>query len=103
MAFVDDDGEDVRPAMIWLDERSRKQVDELASQIGADVIHDITGRPVDITPVLYRLAWLKENEPAAFEKTSCFADVQAYLVHKLSGKLENRMVQRRPDGIFRYT
>jgi xylulokinase len=100
VAFVNHDGEDVRPAIIWLDERSRKQVDELACRIGADVIHDITGRPVDITPVLYRLVWLKENEPQAFEKTEYFADVQAYLVYKLTGQWKTGWFSADPMGYF---
>ena len=100
VAFVNHDGEDVRPAIIWLDERSRKQVDALASRIGADVIHDITGRPVDITPVLYRLVWLKENEPQAFEKTEYFADVQAYLVYKLTGQWKTGWFSADPMGYF---
>lgn len=100
VAFVNNDGEDVRPAIVWLDERSRKQVDDLASQIGADVIHELTGRPVDITPVLYRLVWLKENEPQAFEKTEYFADVQAYLVYKLTGQWKTGWFSADPMGYF---
>ncbi|UCF92309.1 MAG: FGGY-family carbohydrate kinase [Desulfobacterales bacterium] len=100
VAFLDEDGQEIRPAMVWLDERSRREVDELASQIGADVIHEITGRPVDTTPALYRLAWLKANEPENFKKTKCFADVQAYLVHKLSGKLKTGWFSADPMGYF---
>ena len=100
LAFLDARGKDVRPAMVWLDERSRKQVADLSSQIGADVIHDITGRPVDTTPALYRLAWLKENEPDAFAKTECFADVQAFLVYKLSGILKTGWFSADPMGYF---
>jgi xylulokinase len=98
--FLDDNGRELRPAMVWLDDRSRKQIDELSFQIGADVIHDITGRPPDLTPALYRLAWLKENEPLVFEKTACFADVQAYLVYKLSGKLNTGWFSADPMGYF---
>jgi xylulokinase len=83
-----------------LDERSRKQVDELACRIGADVIHDITGRPVDITPVLYRLVWLKENEPEAFESTRLFTDVQAYLVYHLTGQWKTGWFSADPMGYF---
>jgi xylulokinase len=100
VACLDNEGEDIRPATVWLDERSRKQVQEMASRIGADVIHDITGRPLDITPVLYRLAWLKENEPRAFEETKIFADVQAYLVNKLSGQYQTGWFSADPMGYF---
>jgi xylulokinase len=100
VAFLDEGGKDNRPAMVWLDERSRKQVEELSSHIGADVIHDITGRPVDITPALYRLAWLKENEPRAFEKTRRFVDVQAYLVYQLSGEWKTGWFSADTMGYF---
>lgn len=100
VAFVNHDAEDVRPAIVWLDERSRKQVDELASRIGADVIHELTGRPVDITPVLYRLVWLKENEPEAFGLTRLFTDVQAYLVYHLSGQWKTGWFSADPMGYF---
>jgi xylulokinase len=100
VAFVNNDGEDIRPAIVWLDERSRQQVDELASRIGADVIHDITGRPVDITPVLYRLAWLKDHEPQAFKSTQRFTDVQAYLVYHLSGEWKTGWFSADPMGYF---
>jgi sugar (pentulose or hexulose) kinase len=100
VAFLDARGEEVRPAIVWLDERSRQQVEDLAARIGADVIHDITGRPVDITPVLYRVAWLKENEPRAFENTACFTDVQGFLVLKLSGKLNTGWFSADPMGYF---
>ena len=100
LAFLDTEGKDIRPAMLWLDERSRKQVADLSSQIGADVIHDITGRPPDTTPALYRLAWLRENEPDAFADTKCFSDVQAFLVYKLSGKLKTGWFSADPLGYF---
>ncbi|MEJ2168569.1 MAG: FGGY-family carbohydrate kinase [Desulfobacterales bacterium] len=100
VAFLDESGQDIRPAMVWLDERSREQVEKLASHIGAEIIHDITGRPVDITPVLYRLAWLKENEPQAFEQTRRFVDVQAYLVYKLSGDWKTGWFSADPMGYF---
>jgi xylulokinase len=100
ITFLDRHGKEVRPAMVWLDERAHGQVVTLAREIGADVIHDITGRPVDITPPLYRVAWLKKNEPAAFEKTAFFTDVHAYLVFKLCGHLKTGWISADPMGYF---
>ncbi len=100
IGFLDHKGEEVRPAMLWLDERSRSQVAALASEIGADVIHNISGRPVDIIPPLYRLAWLRENEPHAFEQTVSFTDVHAYLVFRLCGVLKTSWFSADPMGYF---
>ena len=100
VAFVNEGGNDIRPSIVWLDERSRKQLDELSTAVGADVIHEITGRPVDITPVLYRLLWLKQNEPEAFKMTRRFVDVQAYLVYQLSGLWQTGWFSADPMGYF---
>lgn len=85
LGFFDKDGNPTYPAMLWLDERSRKQVEEFPKQFGAEEIHRITGRPPDMTPCLYRFLWLKENEPSIWNRTAHFLDVQAYLVQKLCG------------------
>ena len=85
LGCFDKDGRATYPAMLWLDERSRKQVAEFPEQFGADNIHRITGRPPDITPCLYRFLWLKENEPSVWARTAFFVDVQAYLVRQLCG------------------
>ncbi len=85
LAFVDSNDDASYPAIVWLDERCREEVKEFSNAFGADEIHRISGRPVDITPCLYRYAWLRKHEPAAWKNTACFVDVQAYLVKKLCG------------------
>lgn len=85
LAFLDAAGRSVRPAITWLDGRSREQVRTFAERIGGDVIHRITGRPPDLTSCLYRFAWLREQERATFDATARFVDVQTYLVRALCG------------------
>ncbi|MCQ0986114.1 xylulokinase [Jiella marina] len=85
MAHLDANGRSVRPATVWLDERAPAEVEELAAALGRKTIHEITGRPVDIIPCLYRLAWMKKNEPDLYEKTALFCDVQTVLVSDLCG------------------
>lgn len=85
IAFLDADGRSVYPAMVWLDERARVEVRDLAEQLGAERIHRITGRHPDLTPCLYRILWMARNRPEAFAATACFADVQATLVSRLCG------------------
>ncbi len=79
------DGEPVRPAILWLDERARIEVRELAETIGTERIHQITGRMPDLTPAFYRMAWVIKNEPDVARRIATFADVQSYLVHRLAG------------------
>jgi len=94
------DGKPVRPAIIWLDERCKGHVDKFASGIGEDRIHQITGKPKDYAPVVYRLAWMKENEKDLFMKVSKFCDVHTCLVYKLTGHYKTSWASADSMGIF---
>jgi xylulokinase len=85
VAFLDNRGEAVHPAITWLDGRARKQLDSVSRALGAETIHRITGRPPNLTTCLFVLAWMRENEPEVFARTACFADVQTFLVQRLAG------------------
>jgi xylulokinase len=97
---LDKDGEPVRPAIVWLDERCKDQVDKFARLIGEDRIHQITGKPKDYAPVAYRLAWMKEHESDLFREVFKFCDVHAYLVHHLAGHYKTSWASADPLGIF---
>src|ERR671925_519299 len=75
-ACVDEDGRAVRPAIVWMDVRATREVDELGS---AD-IHRLTGKPPDTTPALYKLRWLLEHEPETIRRARWVVDVHAFLV-----------------------
>jgi len=94
------DGKPVRPAITWLDERCKDLVDKFAAIIGEDRIHRITGKPKDYAPVVYRLAWMKENEEDLFRKVIKFCDVQTYLVFRLTGHYKTSWASADPMGIY---
>jgi xylulokinase len=97
---LDKDGKPVRPAITWLDERCKSQVNKFAALIGEDRIHKITGKPKDYAPVVYRLAWMRENEKELFRKVAKFCDVHTYLVYKLTGHYKTSWASADPMGIF---
>ena len=68
--------------------------------MGGNRIHEITGRPKDPCPCLYRILWLKKNERKIFDQVNCFADVQSFLVHRLSGEFNTGWISSDPHGMF---
>lgn len=100
VAFLDEHGQALRPGILWLDERARHEVDDLSAELGAETIHRITGRYPDITPCVYSYLWIKRHEPEVFAKTACFADVQTFLVNRLSGGLKTGWISADPMGLF---
>ena len=97
---LDEDGKQLRPAIIWLDERCKDEVEPFARKIGKDRIHRITGKPADYAPVVYRLAWMKKHEPGLFKKIGMVCDVQTYLVRKLTGSFKTSWASADPLGLF---
>ncbi|MFV0493363.1 MAG: xylulokinase [Pseudorhodobacter sp.] len=100
VGFLDADGNSVRPGMVWLDERAAPQVQRLAKAVGSERLHQITGKPIDLTPVAYRLKWMQENEPDNLSRTAQAVDVQGYLVGQLTGKIAASWTSADPFGTF---
>jgi xylulokinase len=97
---LDKDGNPLRPAIIWLDERCKDQVEPFSKAVGKNKIRRITGKPVDYAPVVYRLAWMKKYEPELFEKIHMICDVNSFLVQKLSGSYKTSRSSADPLGVF---
>ena len=100
VAFLDQDGTSLHSAMVWLDERAANEVGGLCEVLGGEKIHKISGKPIDPTPVLYRLKWLSKNKPEVLEKTHRILDVQGYLVFRLTGTAKTSWTSADPFGTF---
>jgi sugar (pentulose or hexulose) kinase len=82
---VDRQGMPLHPALVWLDNRARKQAVELAERLGTQVyLH--TGIPgVNPTWSACKIRWLAQEEPRVFEAAHKFILVQDFIVHRLTG------------------
>jgi xylulokinase len=79
---LDSAGRPLRPAILWLDGRAHEQIAEL----GSPRVHELSGKPPDTTPAIYKLAWLTRHEPAVLRDAVHVGDVQAYLAWRLTGR-----------------
>ena len=94
------EGIPLRPAIVWLDERCKNDVEWFSKKVGQHRIHHITGEPADYAPVVYRLAWMKKHEPALFKKIGMICDVHTYLTWKLTGLFKTSWASADPMGFF---
>jgi xylulokinase len=97
---LDKSGKCLRPAIIWLDERCKDEVEPFSNKIGKSAIHRITGKPADYAPVVYRLAWMKKHEPELFGKIGIICDVHTYIVWKLTNAFKTSWASADPLGLF---
>jgi sugar (pentulose or hexulose) kinase len=93
-------GNCLRPAIIWLDERCKDEVESFSKKIGETRIHQITGKPADYAPVVYRLAWMKNHEPELFKNIGMICDVHTYIVWKLTNAFKTSWASADPLGLF---
>ena len=97
--LLDEEGSALIPAILWLDERSRRQVDELSGRLGREQIRDWSGKPPDPTPALYALAWLEEHRPEDLRKAAAMVDTGGFLIHRLTGRLVTSLASADPLGL----
>lgn len=82
--FLDEAGQPLRNALVWLDNRAAKQAETLKTQLGNDV-YSHTGIPEIIsTWTACKVLWVKENEPELFKKVFKILLVQDYLIYRMT-------------------
>jgi xylulokinase len=85
--FLDHDLAPVRPALIWADQRSAPQAARLAARIGRQEAYRRTGHQLNAGYTLPKVLWLRDNEPAAWERTAHVCLAKDALVHRMTGRL----------------
>lgn len=81
-APFDKDGKPLRNGILWLDGRATKQI----RAYGSAHIHDLSGKPPGVTPGIYKMAWVKENETEIFKEAYKVVDVLSYITWNLTGR-----------------
>lgn len=84
---LDSSGKPVRPAILWCDQRAFSQVRSMKEELGAKKFLKITGKFLDTTPSIVKIAWMQENEKDKLKKIDKILDVGAYLNWKLTGEM----------------
>lgn len=89
-------GNTLRPGILWLDSRATEQV----ARIGTERVHVLSGMIPDVTPSIYKIAWLRDHEPQRLEAASKIAGVHGYLVHALTGEWKDSQATADSLGLF---
>ncbi|MGI9490927.1 MAG: xylulokinase, partial [Geminicoccaceae bacterium] len=97
---VDAAGEPLRPAMVWMDERGRPDVDLLEARLGRERLLQITGKTPGPLPCLYSIHWMKREEPALYRNTARFLDVHGYLAWCLTGDYRTSWSSADPTALL---
>lgn len=93
---IGSDGEVLRPAIIWMDQRAQDECEWLERNIGKDEVLRISGNSIDSYYTLPELMWFRRNEPRLFEQTSVILQANGYINYKLS---DTKTIDRAHAGL----
>ena len=83
--LLDADGEVVRPALIWCDQRTEKQSRDLAEQFTTEKIIQLTCNPPLTNFTLTKILWVRENQPQLWARVRHIMLPKDYVRYRLTG------------------
>ncbi|MGN0457807.1 MAG: xylulokinase [Eubacterium sp.] len=85
LVVLDKNDRVIRPAILWNDARTAKQVEYLNNEIGREALSKYTANIAFAGFTAPKLLWMKDNEPELFEKISKIMLPKDYIVYRLTG------------------
>ncbi len=87
LVCVDKNGTPLRPAILWPDLRSAKEIEAIYSDLGTDFIREQTQNNISTGFLLASLVWMQKNEPETFAKIDKVMLPKDYVKYKLTGHI----------------
>jgi xylulokinase len=84
--MLDDQGQVVRPALIWCDVRTEAQARELTEKIGAERLIQATCNPALANFTLTKLLWVRQNEPNNWKRVRSVMLPKDYVRWRMTGE-----------------
>jgi xylulokinase len=84
--MLDAEGEVLRPALIWCDQRTQPQCDWLTEKIGFERLIELTCNPALPNFTLTKLLWVREHQPEIFAKIAHVLCPKDYVRYRLTGE-----------------
>ena len=86
LVLLDEAGEVLRPAILWNDQRTQTQCDEIHQRIGREKFIQISGNVALTGFTAPKILWVKENEPTLYAKVRHILLPKDYIRFKLTGE-----------------
>lgn len=68
LVMLDENNEVIRPSIIWCDQRTAKECEEITEKVGAERLIEITANPALTGFTASKILWVKNNEPENYAK-----------------------------------
>ena len=86
LVVLDDAGRVLRPSILWNDQRTGAETDEIREQIGKSHLIEITGNDALTGFTAPKILWVKNNEPEIYSRVAHVLLPKDYLRYRLTGE-----------------
>src|SRR5512144_2112145 len=86
LVLLDEAGEVLRPAILWNDQRTQAECDEIHARIGKERFIQISGNVALTGFTAPKILWVQKNEPAVYAKARHVLLPKDYVRLKLTGE-----------------
>ncbi len=86
LVLLDKDNNVLRRSIIWCDQRTEKECEEITEIIGKDRLIEITANPALTGFTASKIRWVQKNEPQVWEKTAHILLPKDYVRFMLTGE-----------------
>lgn len=84
--FLDARNRVLRPAILWCDQRTAKQCDDITAKVGDQRLLEMVSNPALTGFTAPKILWLRDNEPHVYEKLKTVLLPKDYIRFELTGE-----------------
>lgn len=85
LVLLDDAGSVLRPAILWNDQRTQEQCDDMTALIGFERLIELTGNRALTGFTAPKILWVRQHEPEVYAKVAHFLLPKDYIRFMLTG------------------
>ena len=97
--LCDERAQPLHPALVWMDARCSAEVARAKRELGAERLHQLSGKPPCTTPSLYKLMFLLGAHPELAQQRPRLLDVHGFLVWRATGRFATSLASADPLGL----
>lgn len=86
LVMLDENGQVLRRSIIWCDQRTAKECDEITAKVGAKRLIEITANPALTGFTASKILWVRNNEPEIYAKCRHILLPKDYVRYMLTGE-----------------
>ncbi|MBO4331138.1 MAG: xylulokinase, partial [Oscillospiraceae bacterium] len=86
LVMLDGDGRVLRKSIIWCDQRTAKECEEITRRVGRERLIEITANPALTGFTASKILWVRANEPETYARCRHILLPKDYLRYRLTGE-----------------